>query len=471
MEQKVEYNQRFIWLVSLTAALGGFLFGYDWVVIGGAKPFYEPYFNITSATDQGWGTSSALVGCMLGAILCIILSDRLGRKRLLIFSGFLFSLSAVGTALSDTFWWFNFYRIAGGIAMGIALNLSPLYIAEIAPPEKRGMFVTINQLLIMIGVLLAQVVNWQISLLDKLMPDAATFEQIAASWNGNYGWRWMFGVEVIPAMLFFILMFFVPESARWLIKNNEESKARKILRRIGGEFYENLAVTEIKTTLRIEDLAKVNFKELLNKRVVKFLAIGIFLAFLQQWSGVNVIIYYAADIFQAAGYTLKQMMLNIVVIGSVMVLSVFITIFTVDKFGRKKLLLIGTSAMAFLYLLIGYSFYVDQGGWVVVFLVLANVMFYSFTLAPLLWVVLSEIFPTRIRGAAMSIAALAHWVGNFTLTFFFPTIKENLGWANNFWLYGVICAFGFVVLYLVLPETKGKSLEQIEKELMGKAIE
>ncbi|WP_373520136.1 sugar porter family MFS transporter [Aquiflexum sp.] len=465
MEQKIEYNQKFIWLVSLTAALGGFLFGYDWVVIGGAKPFYEPFFNITSPTDQGWGTSSALVGCMLGAILCIILSDRLGRKRLLIFSGFLFSLSAIGTALSDTFWGFNFYRIAGGVAMGIALNLSPLYIAEIAPPEKRGMFVTINQLLIMIGVLLAQLVNWQISLLDTMMPDEASFEQIAASWNGNYGWRWMFGVEVIPAMLFFTLMFFVPESARWLVKNNEESKARKILQRIGGEFYENLAVAEIKTTIRKEDLAKVNFKELLNKRVVKFLAIGIFLSFLQQWSGVNVIIYYAADIFQAAGYTLKQMMLNIVVIGSVMVLSVFITIFTVDKFGRKKLLLIGTSAMTFLYLLIGYSFYVDQGGWVVVFLVLANVMFYSFTLAPLLWVVLSEIFPTRIRGAAMSIAALAHWVGNFTLTYSFPTIKENLGWANNFWLYGIICAVGFVVLYLVLPETKGKSLEQIEREL------
>jgi sugar porter (SP) family MFS transporter len=291
---------------------------------------------------------------------------------------------------------------------------------------------------------------------------------IAASWSGNYGWRWMFGVEVIPAMLFFILMFFVPESARWLIKNNEESKARQILQKIGGEFYENLAVTEIKSTLNQEDLAKVNFKELLNKNVLKFIGIGVFLAFLQQWSGVNVIIYYAADIFQAAGYTLKQMMLNIVVIGSVMVLSVFITLLTVDKFGRKKLLLIGTSAMAFLYLLIGYSFYIDKGGWVVVLLVLANVMFYSFTLAPLLWVVLSEIFPTRIRGAAMSIAALAHWVGNFSLTYSFPTIKENLGWANNFWLYGVICAFGFMVLYVVLPETKGKTLEQIEKELMGK---
>jgi SP family sugar porter-like MFS transporter len=468
MDQSIKYNQKYIWLISMTAALGGFLFGYDWVVIGGAKPFYEPYFNITTASDQGWGTSSALVGCMLGAILCIVLSDKLGRKRLLIFSGFLFSLSAIGTASADTFWWFNFYRIAGGVAMGIALNLSPLYIAEIAPPQKRGMFVTINQLLIMIGVLLAQLTNWKISLLDKELLDDASFEMIADSWSGNYGWRWMFGVEVIPAMLFFILMFFVPESARWLVKNNEESKARKILQKIGGEFYENLAIAEIKSTLNQEDLAKVNFKELLNKNVLKFIGIGVFLAFLQQWSGVNVIIYYAADIFQAAGYTLKQMMLNIVVIGSVMVLSVFITLLTVDKFGRKKLLLIGTSAMAILYLLIGYSFYIDKGGWVVVLLVLANVMFYSFTLAPLLWVVLSEIFPTRIRGAAMSIAALAHWVGNFSLTYTFPTIKENLGWANNFWLYGVICAIGFVVLYLVLPESKGKTLEQIEKELMGK---
>ena len=461
-----EYNQRYIWLISLTAALGGFLFGYDWVVIGGAKPFYEPYFNITSAADQGWGTSSALVGCMVGAILCIILSDKLGRKRLLIFSGFLFSLSALGTALSETFWWFNTYRIIGGVAMGIALNLSPLYIAEVAPPEKRGMFVTINQLLVMIGVLLAQLCNWQISLVDNSLPENASFDVIAASWSGQMGWRWMFGAEMIPALLFFLLMFLVPESARWLVKNNQEQKARKVLEKIGGKLYGEVAIVEIKTTLAEGDLGKVHFQDLLRKPLPKLIGIGIFLAFLQQWSGLNVVIYYAADIFQAAGYNLKQMMLNIVVIGGVMVLSVFITLFTVDRFGRKKLLLIGTGAMAILYGMIGYSFYVEQGGWVIVVLVLTNVMFYSFTLAPLLWVVLSEIFPTRIRGAAISIGALAHWVGNFTLTYFFPAIKENLGWANNFWLYGLICAFGFVVVYLVLPETKGKSLEQLEKDFL-----
>ena len=467
MNQTITYNQTYIWLISMTAALGGFLFGYDWVVVGGAKPFYEPYFNITSPADQGWGTSSALIGCMAGAILCIVLSDKLGRKKLLLFSGFLFSLSALGTAFADTFWWFNFYRIVGGVAMGIALNLSPLYIAEVSPPEKRGMFVTVMQLLVMVGVLLAQVVNWQISLLDTSLPDSPDFATIATSWSGQYGWRWMFGLEAVPALLFFTLMFFVPESARWLIKNKEENKARIILTRIGGQFYADKTVTEIKSTLDEDNLAKVNFRELLHHRVVRLLGIGIFLSFLQQWSGLNVVIYYAADIFQAAGYNLKQMMLNIVVVGGVMVLSVFITILTVDRFGRKKLLLLGTSAMAVIYLLIGYSFYIDQGGWVVVFLVLANVMFYSFTLAPLLWVVLSEIFPNRIRGAAISIAALAHWVGNFTLTYSFPTIKETLGWANNFWLYGAICAVGFVVIYLVLPETKGKTLEQIEKELVG----
>ncbi|WP_439489611.1 sugar porter family MFS transporter [Algoriphagus sp.] len=467
MKQTYHYNQTYIWLITLTAALGGFLFGYDWVVIGGAKPFYEPFFNVTSPSDQGWGTSSALVGCMIGAGICILISDRLGRKRLLIVSGLLFSLSAVGTALSGTFWEFNFYRIIGGVAMGVALNLSPLYIAELSPPEKRGKMVTINQLLIMIGVLLAQLINWQISISDTQLSENASFEMIGESWSGQTGWRWMFAVEAVPALLFFVLMFFVPESVPWLVKNKEEARARKILQRIGGEDYAEDCIAEVRTTLKEGDFAQVNLKELFHKKVVKLLCVGIFLAFLQQWSGINVVIYYAADIFQAAGYNLKQMMLNIVVIGGVMVLSVFITIFTVDRFGRKKLLLIGTAAMALLYGLIGYFFFIDLGGKAVVFAVLTNVMFYSFTLAPLLWVVLSEIFPTRIRGAAISIGALAHWVGNFTLTYFFPAIRENLGWANNFWLYGGICAFGFLVIYLVLPETRGKSLEEIEKELVG----
>ncbi|MDF9794914.1 sugar porter (SP) family MFS transporter [Catalinimonas alkaloidigena] len=466
MKENIKYNQTYLWLISMTAAMGGFLFGYDWVVIGGAKPYYEPFFNLNTPALQGWGTSSALVGCMVGAIACVFLSDKYGRKRLLIFAGFLFSLSAIGTALASDFSWFNIYRIIGGVAMGIALNLSPMYISEISPPEKRGMFVTINQLLVMIGVLMAQLVNWRISLLDTALPVDATNEVIAQSWSGQAGWRWMFGAEVLPAFLFFVLMFFVPESVRWLVKNGQEESALRVLNRIGGSEYAQYQVKEVKRTISKEDVSHVNFKQLLNSRVLKFIGLGVFLAFLQQWSGLNVIIYYASDIFQAAGYNLKQMMLNIVVIGTVMVLSVVVTMATVDKLGRKTLLLFGTFSMAITYALIGYCFYANYEGFLIVLLVLANVMFYSITLAPLLWVVLSEIFPNRIRGAAMSIAAFAHWLGNFTLTFSFPTIKENLGWANNFWLYGVICAIGFVVLYYILPETKGKSLEEIEHELI-----
>ena len=465
MASNYSYNQTYIWLISMTAALGGFLFGYDWVVIGGAKPFYEPYFNITSAADQGWGTSSALVGCMAGAILCIFLSDRFGRKRLLIFSGFLFSISAVGTALTVSFFGFNVYRILGGVGMGIALNLSPLYISELAPPEKRGRLVTINQFLVMLGVLLAQIVNWQISLLDTDLAENADFAAIAGSWSGQEGWRWMFGAEIVPAVLFFVLMFFVPESTRWLIKNNQREKAVKVLKKIGGEIYAYDSLKETLSTLKDGDFGQVDLRELLRKNVLRLLAIGIFLAFLQQWSGINVVIYYAADIFQAAGFTLKQMMLNIVVIGGVMVLSIFVTFAMVDKYGRKSILLVCLAAMALIYAGLGYTFYANLGGTSVVVLVLLNVMFYSISLAPLLWVVLSEIFPARIRGAAISIGALAHWIGNFTLTYSFPAIKENLGWANNFWLYGVICAVGFVVIWWILPETKGKTLEQLEKEL------
>jgi sugar porter (SP) family MFS transporter len=468
MSSSVQYNRKFILLVSLTAALGGFLFGYDWVVIGGAKPFYEPFFGLVSATQKGWGTSSALIGCMVGALACVFLADKYGRKRLLIIAGFLFTLSAIGTALANTFFWFNFYRIVGGVAMGIALNLSPMYIAEIAPPEKRGMYVSMNQLLIMIGVLMAQLVNWRISLLDTELSVTATNETIAQSWSGLSGWRWMFGAETLPAFIFFLLMFFVPESVRWLVKNGQVERAEKILIKIGGWTYATDQIKEVSSTVSREDVDHVNFQELLSPGILRLVGIGVFLSFLQQWSGLNVVIYYASDIFQAAGYNLKQMMLNIVVIGSVMVLSVLVTMATVDKLGRKTLLLFGTATMACVYALIGYCFYAGYTGWVIVLLVLLNVMFYSITLAPLLWVVLSEIFPNRIRGAAMSIAALAHWVGNFSLTFTFPTIKENLGWANNFWLYGLICAVGFLVIYLILPETKGKTLEEIELQVVKK---
>ncbi|MBE0655583.1 MAG: sugar porter family MFS transporter, partial [Bacteroidales bacterium] len=444
MTNSIRYNQKYIWMITFTAALGGFLFGYDFVVIGGAKPFYEPFFNLTSSAQKGWGTSSAIVGCIIGTLLCVLLSDKLGRKRLLIASGFLFALSAAGTALASDFFLFNAFRMIGGVAMGAALNLAPMYIAEIAPPDKRGMLVTINQLMIMIGILSAQIANLVISKLDTNLIADPTVQMIRESWSGQYGWRWMFGAELVPALIFFFLMFTVPESVRWLVKDGQVEKAFKILNKIGNREYANAEINEIKLTISKEDVSRVNFKELLNSRILKLIALGVFLAFLQQWSGINVVIYYAADIFQAAGFNLQQMMIQIVAIGLVMLLSVIITIFTVEKLGRRLILLIATASMAVIYGLIGGSFYTGNTGTPVVVLMLLNVMFYSLSLAPLFWVVLSEIYPNRIRGAAMSVGATAHWVANFLLTFSFPAIKEAIGWANNFWLYGLICFIGFI---------------------------
>lgn len=459
------YDKRIIWLICLVAAMGGFLFGYDWVVIGGAKPFYEPYFQLNTPNEKGWGTSSALIGCIFGALLCYAYADRYGRKRLLLLAGFLFTLSAIGTALADDFTWYNTYRIIGGFGIGIALNLSPMYIAEMSPPEMRGRLVSVNQLMIMIGILAAQVANWQISLLDAEMPANATEEMIRQSWNGQTGWRWMFGLEAFPALLFFVLMLFMPESVRWLVKNGQDAKAEKILRRIGGDHYAKQEILSIRSTLTPDEISHVRFRSLFEKGLFKVLMLGFFLAILQQWCGMNVVFYYAADIFLAAGYDMKQMMLQIVVIGSVMVISVVFTIFVVDRSGRKKLMLLGTGALAAIYIVEGYFFSVGIQGLPIVVLTLASVAVYSFTLAPVVWVILSEIYPNRIRGAAMSLSAVALWVGNFSLTFTFPAIKEALGWAMNFWLYAVICIAGFVIVYLRLPETNRKSLEQIEKEL------
>lgn len=463
--QTTGYNKKILWLICLVAAMGGFLFGYDWVVVGGAKPFYEPYFNLTTPNEKGWGTSSALIGCIVGALLCYFYSDRYGRKRLLILAGFLFTLSAVGTALAHDFWWYNVYRIIGGFGIGLALNLSPMYIAEMSPPEMRGKLVSVNQLMIMIGILAAQVANWQISLLDTQMPANATEEVIRQSWNGQVGWRWMFGLEAFPAFLFFVLMLLMPESVRWLVKNGEYQKAEKILTRIGGVGYARQEIHSIKGTLSSDEVSTVRFRALLEPGLFKVLMLGFFLAVLQQWCGMNVVFYYAADIFLAAGYDMKQMMLQIVVIGSVMVISVIFTILLVDRFGRKSLMLLGTGSLALIYIVEGFLFGAGVQGVPIVLLTLASVALYSFTLAPVVWVILSEIYPNRIRGAAMSLSAVVLWIGNFSLTFTFPSIKESLGWSMNFWLYAMICIAGFLVIYYRLPETKGKSLEQIEKEL------
>ncbi|MCH7557990.1 MAG: sugar porter family MFS transporter [Planctomycetes bacterium] len=462
---QVSYNMAFIWRICLVAAMGGLLFGYDWVVIGGAKPFYEPYFGISDETPflRGWAQSSALVGCLIGSVLSGIISDKSGRKRLLILSGLLFTVSAVGTALAGNFLFFNVFRIIGGIGIGLASNLSPMYIAEISPARMRGKFVSINQLTIVIGILAAQIINM---LIAKEVPEGASTEYILNSWNGQYGWRWMFGAEIVPAFLFFWLMFFVPESPRWLVKYGRDKLAAKILSRVGGSQYADLRIRDIKKTLASEEIAKVNFRDLAEPKLRRIVMLGIFLAVLQQWCGINVIFNYAQEVFAAAGYGVSDILFNIVITGVVNLIFTFVAIYSVDRFGRRILMLIGASGLAGIYAILGAGYFFKSTGVHMLILVVSAIGCYAMSLAPITWVVISEIFPNRIRGAAMSVAVFSLWLGCLALTLTFPYLKGWLGAHGAFWLYGVICVIGFVVIFFKLPETKGKSLEDIERELV-----
>ncbi len=458
------YRMGFIWSICLVAAMGGLLFGYDWVVIGGAKPFFIRFYGLEeNATMVGWAMSSALVGCMVGAILSGLLSDRYGRKRLLIVSGLLFILSAVGTATADLFNAFVSYRLLGGVGIGLASGLSPMYIGEVTPAEMRGRFVSLNQLTIVIGVVLAQVVNWVIA---RNMPADFTEQQILQSWYGQVGWRWMFGAEAVPAAVFFVMMFLVPESPRWLAKNGRSDVAKHILSRVGGEAYGQREIEEIRRTLSQEEIMHVRFTDLLEPRLTRVVMIGVVLAALQQWCGINVIFYYAEDVFKAAGYNVGSIMLNIVYTGLIMLAFTFVAIHTVDRLGRKPLMLIGAGGLAVLYVVIGVSFLLGSTGLHVLVLVLAAIAVYAFTLAPITWVLLAELFPNRIRGAAMAISVFTLWVTCWTLAQIFPLMNQHLGTTGSFWIFGVICLAGFVYILRVLPETRGKSLEQIERELV-----
>ncbi len=461
---KFKYNSSYLLGISMVSALGGLLFGYDWVVIGGAKPFYERFFDIANSPFlQGWTMSCALIGCLLGAMISGALSDRYGRKRLLIFSAFLFLASAIGTGATDSYNMFIFYRILGGIGIGLASNLSPMYIAEISPSNLRGRFVSLNQLTIVVGILAAQIANWQIA---EPVAVGATDVDILNSWNGQVGWRIMFWAETIPAGLFFILMFLVPESPRWLAKGNNDAKVRSILGKVGGSDYAELEFNSIKQTLNKKESSSAT-STLFHSSMRNVLIIGIVIAAFQQWCGINVIFNYAEEIFKAAGYGVSDTLMNIVITGSVNLVFTLCAIFTVDKLGRRTLMKLGSACLLCVYILIGAAYYFEVTGVVLLLLVVLAIACYAMTLGPITWVVLSEIFPNKVRGAAMSIATASLWIASFLLTYSFPLLNSAFGASGTFWLYGIICACGLVFIHIKLPETKEKSLEEIEAELVN----
>ena len=427
-------RQSFIYFICSVSAMGGLLFGYDWVVIGGAKPFYELFFGISeSPVMQGVAMSTALVGCLVGAMVAGALADRYGRKPLLTTAAVLFTLSAVGTGLFNDFSLFNIARFIGGVGIGVASALSPMYIAEVSPTEIRGRMVSLNQMTIVLGILGAQIVNM------LLARDTSVAENM--TWNVEWGWRWMFWAETVPAALFLVMSFFIPESPVYL-----QMKAATMSQRIGKE---------------------ARLRELLQGKYRGVLLLGLFIAVFQQWCGTNVIFNYAQEIFTGAGYDVDGMFIDIVITGIANVAFTFVALYTIEKWGRRTLMLIGAGGLGLIYLTLGTCYFLEVKGFAMVCLVVTAISVYAMTLGPVTWTLLAEIFPNRIRGVAMATCTFALWVGCCTLTFSFPSMNAALGSSGTFWIYSGICVCAFIYLWRHCPETKGKTLEQLEKELVG----
>lgn len=427
------FNKNFIYFICLVSAMGGLLFGYDWVVIGGAKPFYELYFNISdSPLMQGVAMTTALIGCLVGAMIAGSAADRYGRKPLLMVSAVLFTVSAIGTGLFNDFTLFNISRFVGGAGIGVASALAPMYIAEVSPAEIRGRMVSLNQMTIVLGILAAQIVNM------LLAKDTSVAENQA--WNLEWGWRWMFWAETLPAALFLVMSFFIPESPVFLkLKSMAASQPT-------GQ--------------------KAELSELFQRKYGKVMLLGLVIAVFQQWCGTNVIFNYAQEIFVGAGFDVDGMFINIVITGIANVIFTIVALYTIEKWGRRTLMLIGAGGLGLIYLTLGTCYFVGMTGFLMVALVVSAISVYAMTLGPVTWSLLAEIFPNRVRGIAMATCTFALWVGCCTLTFSFPSMNAALGSSGTFWIYSAICCCAFVFLFRHCPETKGKSLEELEQELV-----
>ena len=444
-------NKRYyVILISLVAAFGGLLFGFDIAIFAGIIPFIQPYFNLSDA-QLGWAGSSLYVGCIAGTFISGFLADWWGRKYPLMLSAVIFTISCLFMGWAKSYPGLITWRIIAGTGVGIASMLSPLYIAEVSPAAIRGKMVSLNQLAIVIGILMAYTSNYLLSGLP-----------------GN--WRWMFISGSVPSLLFFICIFFVPESPRWLIVRGKFEMAQDILRKISGE--SNAAVEEARIRKAVAGEIRGKFSDLFKKGIRYIVFVGIIIAIFQQISGANAVFFYAPIIFEKAGMNVQSQLFQQILIGTTNLVFTLVAMRLVDSLGRKKLMLSGALLMSVWLLVIGilYHFETFNGYWLTTF-VLFFIATYATTLAPVTWVLISEIFPTRIRGVAMSAATGMLWVACFTLTFIFPVLFGSanrpglLSPAMNFLLFAGINLFYFFILLRTIPETKGKSLEEIETEL------
>jgi MFS transporter, SP family, arabinose:H+ symporter len=441
-------NLKYVYFVSIIAAVGGLLFGYDTAVIAGAIGFLEIKFQLTPVMT-GWAASSAIWGCVAGAMGAGYVSDKFGRKSTLIVTAILFAVSGIASAVPRDLTEFVIARFVGGIGVGAASMLSPLYISEIAPASKRGMLVTIYQLAIVIGINLIYYIN--------LLIAGSGNEQ----WNIDMGWRYMLGSEAIPAALFLIALFFVPESPRWLASRNRRKEAMAILEKVNGTERAKEVMAEIEATLHEE---KGTIGELFAPGLRTAMIIGVFLAVFSQITGINAIIYYAPEIFKSVGFGTDSAMLQTVIIGVTNTLFTFVAIQFIDKVGRRKLLLWGVAGMTICLLGVGTVFYFDlSSGPLLLIFILGFIASFASSLGPIPWVIISEIFPTKTRGIAMSIAILMLWVGVVLITQLTPVLLKEAGGAVTFWIFGGNAILLWLFTYKMIPETKGKTLEEIEK--------
>ncbi|MCG2462784.1 sugar porter family MFS transporter [Flavobacteriaceae bacterium F89] len=435
-------------MITLIGAFGGLLFGYDTAVISGAIGFLETKFGL-DANMKGWAVSSAILGCIIGVALAGYIADSIGRKKTLIITAFLFAISAIGCAVAANFTQLVVARIVGGLGVGAASMLSPLYISEIAPAHKRGMLVSLYQLAIVIGINIVFFANYMIA--------GSNTEQ----WNIDLGWRYMLGSETIPAILFLLALFFVPESPRWLSKKGRDVEALDVLSKINSKEIAIKVHFDIKAVLGQE---KGTLSELFAPGLRVAMVIGIFLALFSQITGINAIMYYAPEILKGAGFGVDSALMQTVIIGVINTIFTFVAIKYIDKLGRRTLLIWGVSGMIVCLLAIGILFQtgLTSGPWLLIF-ILGFVGCFGTSLGPIPWVLISEIFPTKNRGVAMSLAIMVLWIGVWLISQFTPVLLENIGAGYTFWLFAFNAILLLIFAVKVIPETKGKTLEEIEK--------
>lgn len=439
----------FLIRITLVATLGGLLFGYDTAVISGTVDYLQEHFQISNML-LGMVVSSAIAGCMLGAAVAGGISDRFGRKQSLLLAAVCFFVSAIGTALPQEIFQLIGFRVLGGIGVGIASVVSPMYIAEVSPEKIRGRLVSLNQIAILTGMVIVYTVNSFI---------AGSF---AHDWNVLYGWRWMFGSGAFPSLFFLFLVMSIPESPRWLLKSGNPEACLAVLEKIHSPERAGVIREEICEGLKLEE---GGWREIFGPVYRPVLVIGVILAVIQHATGINAVMYYAPRIFSHAGVESASAIGHMVVISLIMVFFTTLGLLLVDKVGRKPLLLVSTAGMALSLIALYFDYSTKSGGSFqeirVLIWVIAYVATFSIAMGPIVWVLISEIFPNRVRGRCASVAVFFMWSASFLISQFFPSLLASIA-KGVFLLFGILCLLSLVFIWLFVPETKGQTLEEIE---------